>query len=98
MARCVLSTILDTDTETMRPACVVHAEFAPCASNGRPASQVALHTWPIPDRDQVIAFWRARTAGQRTLVIHAGTIPDGHDTGGTDCWCNPEVVRAVELS
>lgn len=92
-AHCVISLINGTD-----PACMVHTHYAPCPRDGEPASPGVVHTDPHPTRDEAVAHWRARTAGQRTLVIHTGRLGDDHRIGenDVDCPCGPDVIWARE--
>lgn len=98
MARCVISSMMDTDLpgSPLVAACVVHASYAPCMHNGEPAAAGWLHTWAHPSRTEVVVFWWRRTLGQRTLVMHFGPT-DGpqHVYGDTaECWCFPELFPA----
>lgn len=102
MAVCVISAVLDTDTGVMRAACQVHCSFAlPCAHDGEPASAVPMHTDSSPSRDEAIKHWRARTRGQRHLVIHQGRFGARRhqidDTLPASCWCDVEVIAAQEI-
>lgn len=98
MAHCVISVIYDTDIESMVTACVVHTAHAPCLLNGQPASTDPLHTDDRPGRDRAVRFWELRTHGQRTLVLHHGSLGDEreHATEVNDltCWCEPELLPA----
>lgn len=100
MAVCVISAVVDTDDPRapMRPACVVHTEWAPCLSNGEPASPVALEACDGQyggSRDGALANWALKTRQQRPLVLHHGDWGDDrlHD-GGRGCWCRPEYLEA----
>lgn len=98
MADCVISPTIGDDGPAL--ACVVHTHFAPCPDKGRPASSTSIHGDIANGREQILAYWRSVTGGQRRLVLHNGNFADGtHDTGpdGTGCQCRPEVVEPVEL-
>jgi len=97
VARCVLSTILDTDNDDrLVVACVVHTHYAPCPRDGEPANPLAIHADEAsPGRAQAIGWWRRTTAGQRPLVIHRGDMTDGTHEIVEDCRCAPEILAAV---
>lgn len=98
MARCVMSTIIETD-EDWEPAvaCMVHTHYSPCPHDGEPAATGMLHAWATPSRAEVVMFWWRRTLGQRTLVLHFDNTPEDDEpaqdhTQTTDCWCSPELL------
>lgn len=97
MAHCVISAVFDTDADQMVPACVVHCADAPCPRDGELASTVPLHSHDLPSRREAVRFWRLRTHGQRTLVLHHGSLGGerDHSVGADDmtCWCQPEVLE-----
>lgn len=95
MAKCVISSIVDTDLDRVVPACVVHAAYAPCPYNGQPACRTPLHTDDHLSRDAAVEFWELRTGRQRPLVLHRGRLDVGDhqtDGDGVSCWCGPEVL------
>lgn len=97
MATCVVSLILDTDTDRMRPACQVHCTFVlPCRHSGQPAAPEPMHTDSVPSREAAIRHWQQRTRGQRPLVVHRGSFSDREhrfdDTLPASCWCGVETV------
>lgn len=98
MARCVVSTVMDTDQpdSPLVYACMVHASYTPCTHNGEAATAGWLHSWAQPSRAEVVLFWWRRTLVQRTLVIHSetGDVLE-HVYGDTaECWCSPELLPA----
>lgn len=96
MAVCVISAIIDTDTNTIQPACMIHTTWAPCPHNGEPAATTAIETVDDPrrgGRDKALAAWALRTRQQRPLVLHHGFWSDTPTHDGIDCWCGPEVFE-----
>lgn len=102
MAHCVISAVMNTDNPAhpVLPACVVHASWAPCWSNGEPASPTALHSADHdPDREAVITRWRRKVHEQRPMWLHHGSLGDDRDHDINDagaCWCVPELFEACE--
>jgi hypothetical protein len=100
MAHCVISAIIDTDADAVRPACVVHTHYAPCPNDGEPANTAPLHALPgVATRAQSLRMWQIRTHKQRPLVIHRvdGRGAEDHESGdSTECSCGPEVLAARE--
>jgi hypothetical protein len=94
MAKCVISSIVDTDHGRVVPACMVHAAYAPCHHNGEPACSTPLHADTHLGCTPVFELWMQRTRGQRRLVLHNGRLDETHDTTdhGAICWCKPEVL------
>jgi hypothetical protein len=100
MAHCVISAVVDSDTEPMStaPACMVHTAWAPCLHDGEPACTTPLHSPPGTSRSDALRMWKIRTHSQRPLVIHRVDGRSIHEHAldeGTDCACGPEVHEAV---
>lgn len=108
MARCVISRIHGTDgplpwllevmTGGTATVCVVHAHYQPCPHDGQPANPAPIHTDDRYGKVPAEAEWATRTARQRPLVIHQGSLAStapAHETDGVLCWCRPEVLPAT---
>lgn len=109
MAHCVISRIVDGGPDPRVflaqavlggpvTVCMVHAHYQPCPSDGAPAVREPLHTDDHVGRVPAVAEWATRTARQRPLVIHQGSLAcraPAHETDGVLCWCRPEVVPAA---
>jgi hypothetical protein len=108
MAHCVISRVHDVDDSTWRlleaalggpvTACMVHAHRHPCPHDGEPAVRAPVHTDDHVGRVPAVAEWATRTARQRPLVIHQGSLAcaaPAHETDGVLCWCRPEVIPAT---
>lgn len=105
MAHCVISRIRDADDPTGQllelimggpmTACVVHRHPHPCPNDGEPADPAPIHVDDRYGRVPAVAQWASRTARQRPLVIHQGSLActaPAHETDGVLCWCRPEVI------
>ncbi len=100
MAHCVISAVIDSDggAPWLSPACMVHTCWAPCPSDGEPASPIAIHCLPGTSRSDAVRMWKIRTHRQRPLVVHRvdGRGAEEHDVEGNGCPCGPEVLPAEE--
>lgn len=97
MAHCVISAVFDTDGEALVPACIVHAYYAPCPRDGKPASPTPLHGDDRLGERQAVEFWERQTDRQRPLVVHHGSMgDDGHNLQDSDCPCLPSYYTARE--
>lgn len=97
MAECVVSPVLDADTNQLFWACMVHTAWAPCPLNGQPANPTPVELTNDTGRVAAFRMWEERTRRQRPLVLHHGSWADDRDHDGSACWCQSETFPAVEV-